>query len=55
MQMGALLDSAKKIRKRKKSPPRQAHCKEKKLEKDKTKGIKWQQKELTQYRSGKNG
>lgn len=40
--MGALLDSAKKIRKRKKSPPRKTHNSEEKLEKDKDKGVKWQ-------------
>lgn len=38
--MGAFLDSAKDIRKDKKSPPRQAYKTEAKLEKDKDKGIK---------------
>lgn len=39
--MGALLDSAEKIRKRKKSPSRKAHANKEKLEKNKNKGIKW--------------
>ena len=47
--MGALLDSAKKIRKRKKGPSWQAHESEEKLEKDQAEGIKWQWKEPTQY------
>ena len=38
-QMGAFLDSSKNIRKDKEGPPRQAHKAEKKLEKDKDKGI----------------
>lgn len=37
--MGSVLDSPKDIRQRKKSPSRKAHCSQKKLEKDKTKGI----------------
>lgn len=40
--MGALLDSAKKIRKRQESSPRKTHSSKEKLEKDKDKGIKWQ-------------
>ena len=40
--MGTLLDSAKKIRKRKKGSSRKAHSSEAKLEKNKDKGIKWQ-------------
>ncbi len=37
--MGSFLDSAKKIRERQKNPSRKAHLKEKKLEKDKNKGV----------------